>query len=97
MTIAARPMRLTRTQRGQVRRATNRLLAVERREFPSASTPEKVYVAMILIDNRLTCDCQGWTIKKVGKARQCKHTTEMTVGRRVREDGEYLYLDRGEP
>lgn len=84
-------VRLTRQQRGQVRKATNRLTALERREFPSESDSSRSYIAMILLDGCVTCNCRGWTMKK-GPFRRCKHTDELLHGRPVdvREDRQYL-------
>jgi len=85
-------LHLTRAERGQVRRATNRLTARERREFPSDSIPGKVYVAMIMQDGRVTCDCRGWIVRKRQFARSCKHTRELIAGRPAEARGEYVYL-----
>lgn len=85
--------KLTRTQRGQVRRATNRLLCRERREFPSSSDPNKMYVAMVMADGMVTCNCRGWTFKKGSTARRCKHTDELIGERSARSDGEHFFLE----
>ena len=85
-------VKLTRAVRGQVRRATTRVLTVERREFASSSSPGKHYIAVILQDGKTMCDCRGWTIKKAGKPRQCTHTKQLIDARPTTDDGEYLYL-----
>lgn len=84
--------RLTRQERGQVRRVTNRLLTREHREFPSSSDPSKSYRTVALVDGKTMCNCRGWTIKKGDQARQCKHTRQLIAGRRVKDDGEFLYI-----
>lgn len=71
-------MKLSRTERGLARRATYRLLALERREFPSSSDPSRMYTAMAMADGRLTCNCRGWITKKLGKPRWCRHTEALT-------------------
>lgn len=88
------PKKLTfsRTVRGQITRATNRLNTVEAREFPSSSNPTKVYHAVVHVDGKVLCDCQGWTIKKQGKPRSCKHVLALIDGRDTRTDGEFLYI-----
>ena len=83
---------MTRGTRGQVRRAINRLFTRERREFPSASDPNMVYEAVIMDDGQVRCNCRGWTIKKDGKPRQCKHTVELIGGRAIHRADDYLYL-----
>jgi hypothetical protein len=41
---------------------------------------------------RFECTCRGWTIKKVGKARTCKHVTELIGERRTIDIREYICL-----
>ena len=84
--------RLSRADRSQAIRVTNRIMSAERREFPSASDPGKTYTAMIMFDGKVMCDCRGWTMKKEGKPRRCTHTDQMVGGRRTRNDAEYMYL-----
>ncbi len=43
-------------------------------KFPSSSS-DKVYTVKEDENGNLSCDCRGWTIKKPGKERSCKHTT----------------------
>jgi hypothetical protein len=92
--------RYTRQERGLARRAVNRLLAIEQHEFPSSSNPNKRYHARVMIDGKLMCDCQGWTIRKTDRRtgdklpRVCKHTAEVVAGRTTIARGEFLYLDR---
>lgn len=84
-------VKLTRAERTQVRRATTRMMTIEKREFPSSSS-SAVYVARIMLDGKFQCDCRGWVIKKVGKARWCKHCTELCAGRPVITNNEYVFL-----
>lgn len=42
------------------------------KETPSSSGVGK-YFTMLWSDGMLSCDCRGWTVKKKGKARDCKH------------------------
>jgi len=85
-------LKLTRAQRGQVRRATNRLTARERREFASDSAPGVFYTAMIMQDGRTSCNCRGWIVRKRESPRICKHTRELIAGRPAEARGEYVYL-----
>jgi hypothetical protein len=91
--VAARPQ-FTRQERGLARRVTNRLLAVEQRQFPSDSRPGAHYLARVMQDGKLMCDCRGWVVRKVGKARECKHTRELAAGRptHTKGNGEFMYL-----
>src|SRR6266566_4294117 len=45
-------------------------------KFESSSS-SAIYTTRINDNGLLSCDCRGWTIKKLGKARMCKHTTEV--------------------
>lgn len=46
--------------------------------FPSSSNPSVVYTAMLdPVTGETTCNCKGWTVKKLGKPRSCKHTKKM--------------------
>src|SRR3972149_3895856 len=80
----ASTVRVTRAERGRVRRVAARLLTNEHREFPSSSLAGVIYHARIMVDGKAMCDCRGWTIKKQGKPRQCKHTRDLLGGRAVR-------------
>lgn len=84
--------KLDRKTRGQVRRVTNKLKTVERRLFPSSSNPNRKYETVIYADGQVLCNCQGWTIKKAGKPRQCRHTEELIGNREVIDNGEYQFL-----
>lgn len=41
--------------------------------FPSSSSSKTYEVKMDIDSNELSCDCRGWTMKKPGKPRTCKH------------------------
>jgi hypothetical protein len=43
----------------------------------------------------LSCNCRGWTFKKQGKPRSCKHTTEVAEneGYRLKVIGDYLFVE----
>jgi len=85
------PARFTRAERGFARRAANRMLTQERREFESSSS-NAIYTTRVMLDGKLTCDCRGWTIRKRDRPRECKHTREV-VGERVTVAiGEFLYV-----
>jgi hypothetical protein len=83
--MATRP-RYTRQQRGQAKRVANRMLTVERREFPSASNPAKSYTAVVHVGGKVMCDCMP---------RECKHTRAVVAGRATRTDGEFIYINQG--
>jgi ATP-dependent DNA ligase len=44
-------------------------------------------------NGRIDCECRGWTVKKPGKARECKHTKRFISkhGLRVEVRGDYWY------
>lgn len=88
-------LKLDRKTRGQVRRVTNKLQTVERREFPSSSNPNVKYQTVIYQDGKVLCNCQGWTMKKGNKPRQCRHTEELIADRPTHTNGEFVYLDKG--
>lgn len=83
---------LSREQRGQVVRASHRLLTLEFKDFESESRPGKFYRARIEVGGKVYCSCQGWCVKKEGKPRQCRHTDELLAGRATTTDGEFLYV-----
>lgn len=60
---------------------------------PSSSS-SATYHILLREDGRLSCDCNGWKIKKEGKSRTCKNTRDIikTEGFVVdaRDDGEYV-------
>ena len=93
MTTTMRP-RFTRAERATARRVATVLLTVERREFPS-STSDRTYVAVVLVDGRVQCDCRGWTVKKAGHPRRCKHTAALIGERPLWADRDYLYVRDG--
>lgn len=97
MTMTAK-RKFTRAERGQARRVATRLMTQERREFESDSSPGVVYTAVILVDGKVQCNCRGWTIKKEGQPRQCKHTVALVAGRPLYTpgDGEFLYIMPGD-
>lgn len=49
---------------------------MESYEFPSSSSA-KIYHALLNDNGLLSCDCRGWTMKREGKPRHCKHTKEV--------------------
>lgn len=92
ITMDEKQPRLTRKERGLVRRATNRLTALERRQFPSSSDPSKHYVTAIMPGGLVTCDCRGWVTKKPYIPRQCKHAFELIARRTLMTDTEHLFV-----
>ena len=47
-------------------------------QFPSSSS-SKVYTVKENENGELSCDCRGWTVKKPGQPRSCKHTREVVA------------------
>ena len=47
-------------------------------QFPSSSS-SKVYTVKEDETGELSCDCRGWTMKKPGQERSCKHTRELVA------------------
>jgi ATP-dependent DNA ligase len=43
----------------------------------NSSSSAKVYTVKLNDDGTTSCDCMGWTVKKLNKPRMCKHTTEV--------------------
>lgn len=88
-------IKLTQAERNQARRATTRLLTLEKREFESSSSSAK-YVARIMIDGKFQCNCRGWVIKRMYRPRWCKHCETLCNGRETiigaAEDADYRYL-----
>lgn len=84
--------RFTRAERGFARRAANRMLTQEHREFTSDSDPRVTYTTRVMLDGKVMCSCRGWTIKKRGQPRWCKHTQALIGGRSARTDGDFLYV-----
>lgn len=83
--------RFTRAERGFAKRAANRMLTQEHREFESSSG-SRIYTTRVMLDGKVMCDCQGWTIRKRGQPRHCKHTSALVGERPVRTDGEFLFV-----
>jgi hypothetical protein len=86
------PIRLSRAQRGQVRRATTRLLSLERQEFPSASSPGRTYTTAILVGGQVICNCPGWTKRRPHAPRQCVHAFTLTGHRALRANADHLFV-----
>jgi hypothetical protein len=72
------------------------MLAVKRWTYPSSSS-SKTYDAILNDDGHLSCDCRGWTMKKVGKPRSCRHTDDVVLTQRyqTRIVGDYIYVVNG--
>jgi len=83
---------MNRKEWGAVRRLTNKLLTNQHYEFSSSSNPNKVYRTVVMVDGKVMCNCRGWTIKKLGQPRQCKHTREVIGNRETRTDSDFIYL-----
>ncbi len=43
----------------------------------NSSSSDKVYTTRLNDDGTTSCDCKGWTVKKLNKPRMCKHTIEV--------------------
>ena len=43
----------------------------------ASSSSNKTYTIKLLENGTLTCDCQGWTNKRPGKPRECRHTKDV--------------------
>jgi hypothetical protein len=78
---------------GKFAASPTRLKTVERRVFTSSSNPNRTYETVIYQDGQVLCNCQGWTMKKAGKPRQCRHTAELIGDRDVIDNGEYQFLE----
>lgn len=62
--------------------------------FPSSSSP-KIYTTLINDNGLLSCDCPGWTVKKEGKVRECKHTKKVAQDQKlvlIERDGQQFIL-----
>ena len=60
--------------------------------FPS-SGGDRMYAVLLRDDGRLSCDCPGWTVKRAGKPRACKHTNLVAPKYQSvtqRDDGQYI-------
>ena len=64
-------------------------------DFPSSSSP-KIYHTQINESNGLlSCDCPGWTVKKLGKVRECKHTRKVATDENLaltERDGQWFVV-----
>lgn len=62
--------------------------------FPSSSSPKIYTVQINPTSGLLSCSCPGWTVKKLGKTRECKHTKAIKVDEAlivtVRDGQEYV-------
>ena len=45
-----------------------------------SSSSSKTYQTLQYTDGTTSCQCRGWTIKKAGKERQCRHTRDVDAG-----------------
>jgi len=45
-----------------------------------SSSSDKTYQTLQYTDGTTSCDCRGWTIKKPGKPRMCRHTRDVDSG-----------------
>ena len=61
-------------------------------KFPSSSGPG-VHTTTLGTDGRLSCSCLGWTRRRFGQVRECKHTKEVIAAEslRVETRGDYVY------
>src|SRR4030042_774241 len=54
--------------------------------FKSASSPNKPpYETILYSDGTTSCGCRGWTMKKAGKERSCRHTRLVDMGQADRQ------------
>lgn len=90
--MSERRVRVTREQRAKVQRVLNQMRTLEAREFESDSRPGKVYRTVIYVDGQVACDCRGWTTKKAGQPRWCKHCQYIVGMRAVLDKGDYCYV-----
>ena len=49
-------------------------------QMPSSSNPSKSYETIKYTDGTTSCDCRGWTFKKMGQERTCRHTRLVDQG-----------------
>lgn len=64
-------------------------------KFPSSSSP-KVYTTLINDNGLLSCDCPGWTVKKLNKVRECKHTKKVALDEGLileERDGQWFVVE----
>lgn len=63
-----------------------------------SSSSDKVYTTRLNDNGLLSCDCPGWTVKRNGKARDCKHTKQMASDMmlRVEERDGMVYAVAGD-
>jgi ATP-dependent DNA ligase len=57
-----------------------------------SSSSDKEYTTILTDEGKLTCSCIGWTSKRNGKPRHCKHTKDVAGTRRIEVRGEYVFL-----
>jgi hypothetical protein len=77
----------------QKARLVEKLFGDEQFEVPS-STPGKSYTVLVTnSDGRISCPCRGWTTKKPGRFRICKHIEELIYkhGWKTHTDLDYVY------
>jgi hypothetical protein len=62
------------------------------RETNPSSSSNRTYETIVTADGRLECNCRGWTVLKIGRARECTHTKEIVrrFNLRIARDGDYL-------
>ena len=58
-------------------------MATREFEFPSKSSPGKVYKTLLYDDGTTSCNCRGWTTKKSEKERECVHTRQVEASNPV--------------
>jgi hypothetical protein len=49
-------------------------------KFKSSSSDRYYKVKVNVVTGDLSCDCPGWTFKREGKARDCKHLRRLRTG-----------------
>ncbi len=49
----------------------------------NSSSSDKIYTTRLNDDGTTSCDCKGWTVKKLNKPRMCKHTIEVERNNRT--------------
>lgn len=49
--------------------------------FKSKSKPyDPPYETLLYADGSTSCNCRGWTVKKQGRPRECRHTRAVEAG-----------------
>jgi len=57
------------------------------------------YTTILADDGKLLCNCKGWTMRRNGQPRECKHVREVVAENKLRTEvrGEFVYaLGRGQ-